>query len=233
MKKLYLIISVSVLLNILLSYYYIYLPYTESNFPKNNGNQINHFCEKDKLYLNLNIYEDDIVFLGDSFFDNYNVNEVFDNPKIKNRGIQGATSYGVLDLLKRGLIKSKVEKVFIYVGINDVIQNIPLDVTSTNYQKIIEELKSTLNTNNVYFISVLPVLNDNKFSVSNTKINALNSILLTICQEENIHYLDLVSSFSNNNQLNKKFSIYDGLHLNEVGYDKLTSLLRAQVSSPN
>jgi lysophospholipase L1-like esterase len=106
---------------------------------------------------------------------------LFQNPKIKNRGIGGDETDGVLLRLEE-IIKSLPEKIFIMIWIND-LSHLGIDQVVTNYKKIIEKIKSQSPNTKIYIQSILPV--NNKFysaGARNNDIIKLNQILKNLNQ---------------------------------------------------
>ncbi|HPI85609.1 MAG TPA: GDSL-type esterase/lipase family protein, partial [Bacteroidales bacterium] len=68
-----------------------------------------------------NITSDDIVFLGDSLTEGFDLQHYFNLPNLKNRGISGDTTYQVLYRLEE-IWNSKPAGLFLMIGINDMFQ---------------------------------------------------------------------------------------------------------------
>src|SRR5690348_1170260 len=68
----------------------------------------------------------DIIFLGNSITDGAEWSELFNDNKIKNRGISGDITAGVLHRLNE-VAERKPDKVFLLIGVNDLARNISTD----------------------------------------------------------------------------------------------------------
>lgn len=101
---------------------YVYSIYKNSVVSKSNNliNKHRIYCEMDEVFEVLPLDANDIVFIGDSFIDHFPLDELFDDSRIKNRGIKGVLSYGVIDMLPR-IVEKHPKKIFIYIGVNDII----------------------------------------------------------------------------------------------------------------
>ena len=64
---------------------------------------------------------DKILFLGDSITERYNFKKYFPNHKIINSGVGGNLTTDILDDLDNRVFIYKPDKVFILIGINDII----------------------------------------------------------------------------------------------------------------
>lgn len=166
------------------------------------------------------IGEDDIVFVGNSITNGGEWHELLDNRHIRNRGISGDVSQGVLDRLDP-ITKGCPSKIFILIGINDIAQDIPLDSINMNIRKIIRKIKRDSPQTKIYLQSVLPVNPDFGMFVGHMKpdsILALNEKIESLTIDLNVTYIDLYAHFADEeNKLNKNFT-NDGLHLLGEGY---------------
>jgi lysophospholipase L1-like esterase len=84
--------------------------------------------------------ESEIIFLGDSLSDYCEWSELFPNQRIKNRGIAGDTTNGILNRIDE-VIASKPQKLFLLIGINDLERGRRIADIVKNYRLILETLK--------------------------------------------------------------------------------------------
>ncbi|MEX5988896.1 GDSL-type esterase/lipase family protein [Providencia hangzhouensis] len=129
-----------------------------------------------------------------------------------NRGINGDTTIGVIDRLS-SITSMQPTKIFIMLGVNDIMTGKTVEDTYNNYIEIIKTLKSK-----GFDIYVQSTLLADHFKADNSKIIELNSKLVNFCKENNITYIDLNSGLTINEKLRGDLTIY-GIHLNNKGYD--------------
>lgn len=185
------------------------------------------------LYHRIGYGSDDILFIGDSHIYLCPWAELFDNAKIKNRGIKGDTTDGVLDRIS-ALSSLDIDKIFIMVGVND-IGNLYRENREIyeNYNKLIQLIKKKSNRAKIFILSVLPVSNefrDDEFI--NENVNILNRMIKNLKDlYKNVYYIDLYKNFLSKDDisLDKKYS-YDGIHLNVKGYFYIKEVLQEYVS---
>ena len=79
------------------------------------------------------------MMLGDSITDEGQWDELLNNDTIQNRGISGDTTDGVLERLNP--MGKNIEKVFIMIGVNDIMRGKSVDEIYSNYLKIIQFFK--------------------------------------------------------------------------------------------
>jgi len=163
----------------------------------------------------------DIYFLGNSITAGTDWSELLGIPNIKNRGISGDITFGVVERLAE-VTAGKPAKVFILIGINDISRDIPDSFILDNYRKIIQGIKSASPNTKIYFHTLLPV--NNEFTQFKNHYNKdqhilfVNEGLKKLAAKENITCIDLYPHFlDSNRKLEKKYTI-DGLHLNAAGY---------------
>jgi lysophospholipase L1-like esterase len=171
----------------------------------------------------------DIIFLGNSITAGVDWTELLQRTDMRNRGISGDISFGVLERLNE-VTEGKPSKVFILIGINDISRNIPDSFIVSNYKKIIERIKKESPKTKIYFQTLLPV--NNEFTQFKNHYNKDNHILFVneelrkLAAAEKITLIDLYPHFlDSEKKLDKKYTI-DGLHLNAAGYRVWADILK-------
>lgn len=196
----------------------------------NRAIRYEYYIEKKSLFEILPKENDEIIFIGSSEIDGCEWSELFQNPKIKNRGIGGDNTYGVLQRIEE-IIQSKPRKIFVLIGFIDLAQNIPIDSIIINYDRIIDKIKSISPETQTYAQALLPL--NKKFDKSfltNEKIETLNERLKNLCTDKQITFIDLYSHFlDSDNNLNMLYSV-DGQHLIGKGYLVWKSLIQKYVN---
>src|SRR5690348_4269946 len=98
----------------------------------------------------------DIVFVGNSLTDRFPLREMFPNIPVRNKGISGNTSQDILNRID-SIADAKPRKIFLDVGINDILRNQSVDTLFINYKRIVETIKSKSPDTKIYIQSLLPV----------------------------------------------------------------------------
>lgn len=174
-----------------------------------------HYPERIAEFKNNPLKANEIVFLGNSLTElggdwSLKVN----NSKVRNRGIAGDTTDGVLARLGE-LIYFRPEQVFILIGINDLFRD---DMTSekvfNNILKIINQIHDGSPKTKIFVQTILPTTTEK----INEKIRVTNSLLTNSESKEPYQLISLHPLFATDEDLmDMKFSL-DGVHLNESGY---------------
>lgn len=169
-----------------------------------------------------------IVFLGDSITDIAEWGEIWKNINVKNRGISGDNTFGVLARLDE-VIAFLPEKVFIMIGINDIAGGTPDSIIIANHEKIYKRLKEAAPSTKIYVESLLPTNNDfTEFKRHQNKgnhIQFINAALQQLCIQYHLTYIDLYTHFLDENGKMSKQYTNDGLHINGYGYALWKKLL--------
>lgn len=163
----------------------------------------------------------EIIFLGDSITDIAEWADLFKSSKMKNMGISGDKTFGVLARLEE-VIRRKPAKVFIMIGINDMAAGVPASVIKANYAAIVKRLRAALPQTGIYIQSLLPT-NDTftefpRHQHKEAHIQAVNSFLQQLAKEQQCTYVDLHSAMlDSEGRLDRQYT-NDGLHLTGEGY---------------
>jgi lysophospholipase L1-like esterase len=168
----------------------------------------------------------DIVFLGDSLTEGFDLQHYFKIPNIKNRGLSGDTTYEVRYRLEE-IVNAKPARLFLMIGINDFLQGEDEITILNNISLILEEFRQKSPATELFVQSLLPVNETVLLSDENLNlyIFSINDNLRHLCHKLSIRYLDLYTDFLNSQgQLDSKYT-YDGLHLSPEGYDLWAKLI--------
>lgn len=189
----------------------------------------NNYELKVELFKTFPNKKTDIIFLGNSITAGTDWMELLGRTDVRNRGISGDITFGVLERLQE-VTEGKPAKVFILIGINDISRNIPDSLIVGNYQKIIQRIKKESPSTKIYFHTLMPV--NNEFTQFKNHYNKdehilyVNEQLKKMGAREKITVIDLYPHFLNaDKKLDKKYTI-DGLHLTAAGYKVWATILQ-------
>ncbi|HLR26667.1 MAG TPA: GDSL-type esterase/lipase family protein [Fodinibius sp.] len=180
-----------------------------------------YYYHKMTLFKELPNAEGEIIFLGDSITDGNEWAELFGNKRIKNRGISGDVTDGVLYRLEE-VTESNPDKVFIMIGVNDLAGDRSVDYVVANYAKIVDRIKQASPQTQLYIQSILPVNDQFTQFPSHTDetsdIKEANQRLKKVAAAKGAVYIDLFDVMgTKDDKLNPDYT-EDGLHLNGPGY---------------
>ncbi len=187
--------------------------------PRQNTYLTSHYQLKTNLFDKLPKSAYEIIFLGDSLTEQGEWVELLGNPHLKNRGISGDTTKGILMRLDK-IVESHPLQIFLMIGINDLLNDEKnANEIASNYQIILEKITFITPKTQVFVQSLLPINNENfKVKVDNDNIIELNGKIKELSKLFSCQYVDLYKEFVNGHkQLDSQYTL-DGVHLSGQGY---------------
>ena len=117
------------------------------------------YCVKDDnfdirnyTYESLYSYPTDVVFAGDSIIERCEWAEIYPEYSVKNRGVGGDVISGLTARMKL-ISYTKPKKIFILIGVNDLINGTDPQTVSDRYRTLMDTIAETLPETKVYFYS--------------------------------------------------------------------------------
>ncbi len=158
----------------------------------------------------------DIVFIGNSITEQGgDWGQRFNNPTVKNRGIAGDVTDGIINRLAE-IYYYKPKKVFLKIGINDMFRDeLTPDYVANNIKLIVDKIHLESPDTKIYVQTILPTSNNTALK---NKITATNTIIKNSIQTNYYQVIDLYPLFADANDLMSITYSVDGVHLNEAGY---------------
>lgn len=130
-----------------------------------------------------------------------------------NHAVPGETTEGLLYRLGRSLSASP-ERIFLMIGTNDLLQNIPMEKIRANYEQLLNEL---LEIEQLYILSVPPVEEASQTAGINDAIVDLNRWVREQLWKYGFVYVDLHNALAEGKGIRGEYTT-DGVHLSEAGY---------------
>lgn len=181
-------------------------------------NRVAEFKNEDLTWQN-------VVLLGDSITEGFDVQKYFPGRRVLNRGI-GADVIGnamapddprgVLQRLDNSVFDCAPSDVFILIGINDLNGGHTLDQMADGYRQLLQRIRQKRPDLPVYVQSLLPTRGN--FASKNTAIVEFNQRLQKLAVEFKCHYLDLHPLLCDGKGELKADFTQDGLHLTDPAY---------------
>lgn len=161
--------------------------------------------------------QSDLVFLGDSLTMRHN----WSNFGASNMGIDGDTTAGVLSRMH---LASEAKAIVLMIGVNDILNQLPLVRIQSNYTKI---LKKFSHDQKIYILSLLPVIDTAQTRKINQDIRTLNKWLQIQAEEYGFEFIKLYPEFLDKQGKGlKKDLTTDGIHLTPKAYKLWEKLLK-------
>jgi len=179
------------------------------------------YYQRASLFDSLPVYTGDIVMLGNSLTNGCEWHELLGKANVKNRGISSDVIQGVDDRL-RSIINGKPAKIFLMIGVNDISHDLGADSIATAYFKLIDRIRTELPDTKLYVQSCLPI--NISFGMykgmagRDGEIRDVNEKVSAKADEKGFTWIDLYSSFIDEDGHLKREYTNDGLHLLAPGY---------------
>lgn len=175
--------------------------------------------------------EENIVFLGDSIFDWYPTEKIYDDFPVVNSGIAGNKTTDILKNMEERVYKYNPTKVFLLIGTNDIEWEDSDELNEevyNNIKKIAQKIRKNRKNAKIYVLSILPVNNNMSGAHDRhiSEIKTINKKLENFCKNEKyITYVDAFDGLTNSDEMFYEGYTKDGLHPNDLGYAKITEML--------
>jgi lysophospholipase L1-like esterase len=152
-----------------------------------------------------------IVMLGDSITAWVDWTSLLNRTNVWNQGVAGDRTGDVLKRMEK-VYRIKPKYCFLMIGINDILNGLPVEAAFGNYRKIVDDLTTR---------GIIPVIQSTLYLAEsdgrNDLVESLNRKLKNLAEERKILFLDLNRRLAPQGQLLRVYT-YDGLHLNTTGY---------------
>ena len=164
--------------------------------------------------------QSDLVFLGDSLTMRHNWSDF----KASNMGIDGDTTAGILSRMH---LASQAETIVLMIGVNDILNQIPLVRIQSNYTKILRKFSPDQK---IYILSLLPVIDAAQTRKINQDIKTINKWLEIQTKEYGFEHINLYPKFMDKNKkgLKEEFT-NDGIHLTPKAYSLWCTILKERL----
>jgi lysophospholipase L1-like esterase len=174
--------------------------------------------ERLSLFAAMPAREGGTVFLGDSLTDRGEWAETFGDAAIRNRGVAGDTTRGVLARID-DVAGLKPARVFLQIGVNDLGDGEAVPAVAERYAAIVVALRARAPQAKLHCESVFPVRESlAPRAITGAKIRALNEAIARIAAENACAYVDVATALAGpDGGLEPRFTL-DGMHLTGEGY---------------
>lgn len=184
-----------------------------------------HYANRVQNFRDQNLIFQNVVLVGDSITEGFDVAKFFPGRRVLNRGIGAdvignglppGDKRGVLKRLDESFFDCSPRDAFLLIGINDLGDGHKPEVMEVGYRVILRKVKEHAPAIHVHIQSLLPT-RDN-YAKHNPNIIDFNKRLQNLAKEFGYDYIDLHSPMADDKgELKKEFTT-DGLHINAEGY---------------
>ena len=147
---------------------------------------------------------------------------------VKNRGIGGDTVYGFIARLGQ-IENTKPSKLFILIGVNDILAGANPDVMRGRYSDLMNALDDEFEDSDteIYFLSLLPVGAGviDHYGLSVDWFTETNASLKEMCEENGYTFINVFDTLGNGSGTLTDDQSIDGIHLKGEQYERIKEIL--------
>lgn len=192
------------------------------------GQRTEFYGQRKTLFEILPVDSTSIVFLGNSLTNGCEWHELFGNPNIKNRGINGDTVDGIIERLEP-VVEGKPAKIFLLSGVNDVSHDLTADSIVGMFMELVDRIHAATPSTRLYVESLLPINNSfGRYRLLKDKepvIAEINRQLAANAAEKDYTWIDCTATFADADGNLDASLTNDGLHLLGPAYLRWRDLL--------
>ena len=174
--------------------------------------------------------EDYVLFLGDSLTDGCDLHDYYPEYTTLNRGIGGDRTYDVLDRMQVSVYDAKPKVIVLLIGGNNVLAGEDLHKTATQYEEILQGIKTHLPDTKVVVLSLTSM--GGKCAVKNPEAALLNYKIKDIADSYGHTFVDVFTPLfdAETMEIRAEYTV-DGAHLTEEGYRVLSAAVKPAISA--
>ena len=180
-----------------------------------------YYHQRNSLFGSSPVRAGDVLFVGNSITDGADWSELFGDIRMKNRGISGDFTAGVLHRAA-SIVKDRPGKVFLMIGVNDLARGLSTDSVVGNILRFASYLRQESPATRLFVQSILPVSPVfGKFGGHASKRDSIIRVNRKLREQANVNgytYIDLYPAFCDANGRLDPLYTNDGLHLLGEGY---------------
>ena len=164
-----------------------------------------------------------ILLAGDSITEGWLGYDIDLGEEVSNHGIGWDTVTGLKSRLPQ-MLRHNPDKLFILIGTNDIGYKRPAKDMALELTEIVETLLREKPGTKVYIQSVMP-----RELESLQAVEAINKAYADVAREQGVTYINLMPVFAAPDGTLKPDLTYDGLHLNQNGYEVWAKALKTYI----
>ncbi|MBR3518573.1 MAG: hypothetical protein IKN77_00450 [Paludibacteraceae bacterium] len=210
------LLSVSLLLNVVLAYMCWHKSGTQDN------SQSSVMPGQPPLAFQMEVSDGDIVFLGESRLGACNWSLLLADDRCQTLAYNGNDLKSDIERMKHLFKGVSPERFILMYGEAELLSGMEVGEIAEQYEQLVGVLKERFPATEVVLLSVLPMRNpnDNNFNLTmSDKVKNLNIFLKTIASRHDYPYVNLYADFvTAEGTLNPEYSLTDGFFLNKVAY---------------
>lgn len=207
--------------------YFVINKYADKKCPKEKVKTKTDTVEVEKIVL-----DENYLFLGDFLTEDYDIDDEFKDMFVVKSTKEDGKIADFLNDMKNLVYKYNPSKIFIEVGLNDILDDEDEKEIVSKIEKIIDNIKENRSYCEIYLEAIYPVNNDKGRKLlenANEKSKKVNEELVKLAEDKEITYIDMFSLLADEDDLLKEDYTDDGKGLNDEGYKIVTEELKKYI----
>ena len=180
------------------------------------NSKLESFKQENLEYENESV---DVVFLGDSLTEGYNIEKFYPEYFALNRGISGDTTVGLEQRLEVSLFAIQPKVAVMLIGANN------MDTMLENYESILKSFKENVSKTKIILLSLTSM--SGEWGKKNHLAAYNNVQIKKFAEKYDYEFVDLYSALLNleDGEIYDEYTT-DGGHLTHEGYEVLTNCIK-------
>lgn len=166
-----------------------------------------------------------VLLAGDSITEGWLGYDIDLGAPVSNHGIGWDTVTGLKSRLPQ-ILRHNPDKLFILIGTNDIGYRREVGEMASELTDIVETLLREKPETQIYIQSVMP-----RETEALPFVEEINKAYDLVAREQGVSYIDLTPVFAANDGTLRPELTYDGLHLNEKGYEVWAEKLKPYIQN--
>jgi lysophospholipase L1-like esterase len=176
------------------------------------------------------------LFLGDSHIELGGWYELFHGRfAVINAGVSMARVKDVTSVIAQGSA-SAIDTVVVMCGINDLGYSENPEGVRQDFRRLLDQIAANIRPRRTIVLSVMPVLvsgpGDHGAIACNASVRELNLMLASMVWGKGMEYLDVTPLLWEGRGMKPEFT-FDGLHLNDRGYQVIANAVGKSLEHPS
>ena len=173
----------------------------------------------------------DIVFLGNSITEGFDLAHYFPEYQTVNRGIIADHMDGLIERLDNSALSLEPKQLFLMIGINDIGDKRNDAYLKAMFVTLVDTITMSLPETDLYLLSILPTTPRWK-NCPPDQIKRINGFLAELALERDLVFVNLYPYFLGDMHYLNPDLTKDGLHPNQSGYDIMAEKIKPLLSAP-
>jgi len=166
-----------------------------------------------------------VLLAGDSITEGWLGFDIDLGAEVSNHGIGWDTVTGLKSRLPQ-MLRHNPDKIFILIGTNDIGYQRDVDVMASELADIIKAFKHEKPQAEIYIQSIMP-----REAESLPFVEKINQAYGSVTREQGVNFIDLTNVFAAHDGTLRPELTYDGLHLNQKGYENWAEVLKKYIQN--